>query len=97
MSTKWTIASARREFSTLVRRAADAPQRIFRRDRLVAVLVDADTFEALSALRRRDEARTLGQAFAELREICAEEDYELVVPKRSDRANPFAETLGDAG
>ena len=37
----------------------------------------------------------LAQALAELRQICAEENYTIEVPPRQDRSNPFAESLND--
>ncbi|MCZ8188204.1 MAG: hypothetical protein O9326_00210 [Microcystis sp. LE19-338.1B] len=37
----------------------------------------------------------LAQALAELRQICAEENYTIEVPLRQDRSNPFAESLND--
>ena len=37
------------------------------------------------------EQRSLVDATAELRRISAEEGYELEVPERTDRANPFAD------
>lgn len=33
--------------------------------------------------------RTLADGFAELRELCRDEDYELVLPERRDRPNVF--------
>jgi sigma54-dependent transcription regulator len=37
----------------------------------------------------------LAQALAELRQICAEENYTIEVPPRQDRSNPFAESLNE--
>jgi hypothetical protein len=37
---------------------------------------------------------TIADAFIELRRICDEEGYELEIPKREDRPNPFAESRG---
>ena len=36
----------------------------------------------------------LGEALAELRKLCAKEQYTLDVPSRSDRPNPFADEEG---
>lgn len=35
----------------------------------------------------------MAEAFADLRALSSEEGYELDLPERSDRANPFAEAL----
>lgn len=37
----------------------------------------------------------LAPALAELRQICAEENYTIEVAPRQDRSNPFAESLND--
>jgi hypothetical protein len=37
----------------------------------------------------------LSQALAELRQICAEENYTIEVPTRQDRSHPFAKSLND--
>ena len=78
---RWTIADARRRFSAVLTSAAREPQMIYRRDRLIATVVAPD---------RVEQARTIGDAFAELRAICKDEGYVLERPRRRDRANPFA-------
>lgn len=90
----WNIAKAKQDFSEVVRAASTEPQRVFNRDRLVAVVVSADEFEIFAAWRRR-EAGSFGSTMAALRRICQEEDYSLELPLRSDRANPFAEGFHD--
>lgn len=87
----WNIAEAKQKLSDVVRRAASEPQPIFNRGREVAVLVDADTFRAFQAWREREARRSFAGAFAELRQICADENYELTAPIRLDRTNPFAD------
>lgn len=37
----------------------------------------------------------LAQALAELRRICAEENYTLEIPPRQDRSNSFTESLNE--
>ena len=80
---RWTIASARQNLPELVTLAAREPQDIYRRDKLVARVVGAD--ESSPPAGRP----SLAQAFAELRQICAEENYALDVPARTDRRNTF--------
>ena len=91
----WKIADAKQRFSEVVRRSADEPQLIYNRDRLVAVIVPPQAFRGYEEWRQEREQRTVAEAFAELRAICAEEEYELELPERSDRSNPFAEALDD--
>lgn len=92
---RWSIAEAKQKFSDVVRRAGQEPQLIFNRDRMVAAVVDPQTFEAFRAWRERDQSRTLADAFAELRQIAKEKAYALELPARSDRRNAFAELLDD--
>ena len=42
---------------------------------------------------RRQQRWSIGAEFAELRALCAAEDYELPVLPREDRANSFADAL----
>ena len=37
----WSIAQAKQRFSELLRQAAEAPQLIFNRERMVAAVIDA--------------------------------------------------------
>lgn len=92
---KWTIAKARERLSELVRKAAHKPQPIFNRDKLVAAVIGAETYQEFQAWREKTERRTLADAFTELRTILAEERYSLTIPKRQDRPDTFAETLNE--
>jgi hypothetical protein len=42
------------------------------------------------------ETRTLGEAFDELRRICAEEDYIPEIPPRQERPSPGIEAIASA-
>ena len=90
----WKVAEAKQRFSDLVRQAAREPQLFYNRERLVAAVVDAETFAAFQAWREQEERRSLADAFAELRQIAAEEDYTLELPPRLNRANAFVD-VGD--
>jgi len=79
---KWKIAEAKQNFSELVKAAEDEPQWIYNRDKLVAATVPAETLKEFLGWRRKRNERTLGEAFAELRRICSEEDYTLEIPPR---------------
>jgi hypothetical protein len=79
---RWTIASARQQFPTLVSLAAREPQDIYRRDELVARVVPPD--------QAPPPKPSMAAALAELQRLCAEENYTLEVPPRTTRPNPFA-------
>lgn len=91
----WKVGEAKQRFSEVLRAARKAPQMVFNRDRLVAVVIDAETFQAFQSWRQQQEAVTLAKAFDELRDLCTAEDYTIVAPQRRDRDNPFAEALND--
>ena len=91
----WKIAEAKQKFSEVVRQTAAEPQRIYKRDRLVAVIVDVDDYEAYEAWREEKERPSMAEAIEEIRKICLEEDFDLELPERRDRPNAFAEALDD--
>lgn len=82
----WTIATARQHLPEVVGRAAREPQFVYRRDKLVAVVISPERADEAATLRKPGLAAKL----AELQQLCAEEGYELSAPPRRDRANPFA-------
>ena len=83
---KWTIATARQHLPELVGLAAHEPQRVYRRDRLVAAVVSPQLADEIEAVQRP----TLATKLAELQRLCADDGYELAAPPRQDRANPLA-------
>ncbi len=89
----WNIAQAKQRFSEIVRRAAEGPQLIYNRKRLVAAVIAAEEYRAFKDWSERAARRTLDEEFAELRQIMQEENYELVLPPRSTRRSMFIETL----
>jgi len=91
----WKIAEAKQSFSELVKAAEDEPQWIYNRDKLVAAVVPAEILKEFLDWRRQHKGRTLGEAFAELRRICEEEDYSLEIPPRQERPNPFSDALDE--
>jgi prevent-host-death family protein len=82
---KWLTGEAKQQFSELLRRSADEPQLIYRRDRFVAAVVSAADFAELERAREARAGETLGHRFEEVREICARYDYELDTGERRDR------------
>lgn len=83
-SSQWTIASARQNLPTLVDLAVREPQEIYRRDTLVARVLNPQASQAF--VPRGPSAAEL---LAELQRACAEENYELPIAPRADRANPL--------
>jgi prevent-host-death family protein len=91
----WKIAEAKQRFSEVVREAAEGPQLIYNRDRLVAVIVDAGEYGDFEAWKEKGKAPSMAEAIAEIRRICAQEGYDLEVPERRDRTNDFATALDE--
>jgi prevent-host-death family protein len=91
----WNIAEAKQKFSELIRAAEDEPQWIYKRDKLVAAVVPADTLQEFLAWRGEKERPSLGEAFDELRRICQEEGYTFETSPRQERPNSFLDALDD--
>lgn len=87
---RWNVAQAKQRLSELLRTAAKEPQTIVSRSRPVAVVVAAETFERFEAWQATQRARTLAEAFEELRALAASDDYVLPLPERKNRKNAFA-------
>lgn len=90
---RWNVANAKQRFSEVVRSVKDEPQLIFNRDRLVAAVVDAESWQAFQVWQERQRQVSLAEAFDELRRMAAQENYELEVAERLDRANDFPNVL----
>lgn len=87
----WKVAEAKQRLSEVIRAAAEEPQWLYNRDRLVAAIVEPQTFQDFLAWREQEHRPSIGEAFAELRGICAEEGYTIEASSRHDRTNPFAD------
>jgi prevent-host-death family protein len=87
---EWGIAEAKQRFSEVVRAAEEEPQMIYNRNRRVAAVIGGEALDCFLDWRAR-QGRTLAAAFDELRELATGEGFELEVPPRADRLNPFAE------
>jgi hypothetical protein len=92
---KWKVSHAQQHLSEVLRAAELAPQQIFNRRRFVAAVVDGPTFDEFEQWRKRRAQPTLGERFAELRRICAEENWQMPTVERSDRPNAWTEELAD--
>jgi prevent-host-death family protein len=89
----WKVAEAKERFSAVIRAAEEEPQLILNRDRLVAAVIDAETYRAFEQWRQCEQRGSLAEAFAELRAICAETGYTLEPPPRTNRPNAFEPVL----
>src|SRR5262245_35149743 len=92
---KWSVAKARQKFSDLLHQAANEPQEIYNRDRLVATVLGPASFREMSESVQRGSRRTLKESFAEMRKVLAEEGYRLEVPARKSRKNEFPRMLDE--
>lgn len=86
---EWKIGDAKEQFSEVVRQAEVEPQRIYNRDRFVAAVLDAETFQEFERWRQQQQAATLATRFSELQRITGEEKYRLTLPRRRDRRTSF--------
>jgi hypothetical protein len=87
----WKVAEAKQRLSEVIRAAGEEPQWLYNRDRLVAAVVEPQTFQDFLAWREREHRPSLGEAFSDLRRICAEEGYTIEPPSRRDRTNPLTD------
>lgn len=88
---EWRIAQAKQQFSELMQAALSEPQPIYKRNQLMAFLVEAELFQEFLEWRKQKQLKSISDAFDEIRAIAAEEDFVLDVPSRQDRDNPFLE------
>ncbi len=99
----WKLEDAEQKFADLIQAVVEEPQLIYDRNQLVAAVIKADVFQEFLVWQQQSQKPGLAIAFAELRELCEEEDYLLEVPPRRDsqsdpygnRSNPFAESPHD--
>ncbi|MGC1308183.1 MAG: hypothetical protein WA885_13230 [Phormidesmis sp.] len=88
---EWRIAQAKQQFSELIQAAMSEPQPIYRRNRLMAFLVEAELFQEFMEWRRQQQNLSIADTFDQIREFAIEEDFALEVPPRHSRDNPFAD------
>ena len=100
----WSLASAKQQFSEVVRLAERQPQAILRHNKEVAVLLSARDYAEFKAWRDQqiviDDGKTAGQKFldgmAEIRQMLmdADPDYDgIELPPRVGRPNAMIEML----
>ena len=81
----WKIAQAKKRFSEMIHKAKKEPQMIYNRNNIVAAVVSAEEYEEFKKYKNKIESDSLESAFSELREICTEENYEIILPERKNR------------
>ena len=92
----WNIASAKQQFSEVVRLTAEEPQAIYNRDKPVAVLISAQEYEEFKVWQAQRRQPTLMELFAEIRAILAADgDDGIELPPRTDRPNSFDDPRWD--
>lgn len=88
----WNIASAKQQFSEVVRLTAEEPQAIYNRDKPVAVIISARDFEDFQRWRTDRDRPTLSEMFDEIRAILAVEGQDgIEIPPRTTRYNPMVD------
>jgi prevent-host-death family protein len=88
----WNIASAKQQFSEVVRLTAQAPQSIYNRDKPVAVLISAQDYADFQRWQAERNRPTLAQQFDEVRALLAAEGADgIELPPRTTRPNPMDE------
>ncbi|MEM6451101.1 MAG: prevent-host-death protein [Cyanobacteria bacterium P01_D01_bin.105] len=88
---EWKIAQAKQQFSELMQAALSEPQPIYKRNQLMAFLVEAELFQEFLEWRKQTQLKSIADTFDEIRAIAAEEDFVLETPSRQERNNPFLE------
>ncbi len=86
----WKIGQAKQRLSEVIMRAASGPQLIYNRERPVAAVIAAEQVRQFVDWLAQSGKPSIADRLAEAQQICAEEDYEMVVPTRVDRENPLA-------
>lgn len=92
---EWSTAEARKNLARLLEAVDEEPQVITNRGHAVGVIVAPAEYAEFSRWRVERERPSLAERIDALHVACADEDYALEVPERSDRANPFAEAADE--
>lgn len=88
----WNIASAKQQFSEIVRLTAQEPQAIYNRDKPVAVMISAADFEAFRQWQAARDRPKMAELFAEIRAILAAEGEDGIdIPPRTTRYNAMVD------
>lgn len=91
----WDITEAQEKFTDLLTASHQEPQLIYNEQGLVAAVIQGDVWQQFIIWKRQQQTRTIADAFAELRQICQDENFTLEIPERQDRNNTFLEENED--
>ena len=92
----WKVAEAKQKLSEVLRLAANEPQEIANRDRVVALVLGERDMQDFRKWQKASREASLADTLAEVRRLCAEEDYVLPHEPRSDRDNTVLQ-VNDVG
>ena len=88
----WNIASAKQQFSEVVRLTAEEPQAIYNRDKPVAVIISAQDFEDFQRWRTERDRPTLTEMFDEISALLAADGQDgIEIPPRTTRYNAMVD------
>ncbi|MBW7831734.1 MAG: type II toxin-antitoxin system Phd/YefM family antitoxin [Simplicispira suum] len=88
----WNIASAKQQFSEVVRLTAEEPQAIYNRDKPVAVMISAQDFADFARWRAERDRPKLAQHFDEIRALLAADGQDgIEIPLRTTRYNAMVD------
>ena len=88
----WNIASAKQQFSEVVRLTAEEPQAIYNRDKPVAVMISVEEFEEFKKWQEQQAKPSLLELFANMRAALVEEGFDgLDLPPRTTRYNAMVD------
>ncbi len=88
----WNIASAKQQFSEVVRLTAEEPQAIYNRDKPVAVMISSQDFADFQRWRKERDRPSLTELFDEIRALLAADGQDgIEIPPRTNRFNPMVD------
>ena len=71
----WTIEEAQQKLTELIDAANVEPQIIYEQEKPVAAIVEAELFKEFLTWHQQRQKLSLDEAFAELRQLCRQENY----------------------
>ncbi|NER02317.1 MAG: prevent-host-death protein [Okeania sp. SIO3C4] len=87
----WEIHEAQQNLSDLIKATTQKPQMIYQQEKLVAAIIDPQTFQEFLAWQKQHQKPSLADTFGELRSLCTEADYVVEIPTRQNRPNSFSD------
>lgn len=91
----WEFRQAEQQFANLLESATQEPQPIYYHERLLAFVVDGELFQEFLTWHGQRQQSSVADAFAQLREVCSDDNVLEDLPPRQDRSNPFLDMDDD--